>query len=100
MITQEEALKRANELFKQHSPHAVIYGYHVKRNINAKEVHEYLERPIVCKTKDELKILVNNYLSKESVTREFPSKITGFDVLYHELYEGLKTRTLWTVDKK
>lgn len=100
MITQEEALKKANELFKEHEPHAVVYGYHVKRGINAKEVHEYLERPVVCKTKEELKTFVNNYLSKGSVTREFPSKITGLDVLYHGLKENLKTRTLWTLDKK
>lgn len=100
MITQEEVLKKANELFKQHKSHVVVYGYHVKRGINTKETHEYLQRPIVCKTKDELKVLVHNYLSQESATRKFPSRITGFDVLYHGLKENLKTRTLWTLSKK
>ena len=47
MITQEEAQKKANELFKEKKPYAVVYGYHIKRGINSKEVHEYLDRPIV-----------------------------------------------------
>lgn len=93
MISQEQALKLANELFKEQNPYGVVYGYHVKRGINAKETHEYLDRPIVLKTETDLEVLIQKFLSKTSVTRQSPSRITGFDVLYHKLREGLKNKT-------
>ena len=99
-MTQDEAIKKANELFKEKKPHAVIYGYHVKRGINAKESHEFLDRPIVCETRDKLNLIVKHYLSKDSVTRDEPSKITGLDVLYHALDESVTTKTLKAVKLK
>lgn len=94
MITQEEAQKKANELFKEKKPFAVVYGYHIKRGINSKEVHEYLNRPIVCRTREDLNNLVKTYLSKSSATRKNPSRITGLDVLYNALDERFSKRTL------
>lgn len=92
-ITQDEAIKLANKLFKEQKPHAVVYGYHVKRGINAKEVHEFLDNPIVLKTAQDLDLFITRYLSKRTVTRDDPSRMTGVDVLYHELKEGLKNKT-------
>lgn len=96
IITQDEALKLANELIKKDNPYAVVYGYHIKRGINAKEAHEYLDKPIVCETKADLDDIIHNFLSKEHVTRDNPVRVTGFDVLYHPLTEniGPRARTL------
>lgn len=89
MITQDEALKKADKLFRQEKPHAVVYGYHIKRGPRSKEVHEFLDRPIICKTKEHLEMLMKNYLSKE---KSKSSNITGLDVLYAPLDEKLKTK--------
>ena len=94
MITQQEALEIANELFLEQRPYAVDYGYHIKRGVNAKEVHEFLESPLIMKTKADMETLIRNFLSKEKVTRDNPSRVTGFDVLYQPINEGLKTKTI------
>lgn len=86
MTTQIDAIKKANKIMKEKKPYAVVYGYHIKRGINAKEVHEYLDTPIVCTTQEKLRALTNEYLTKK-VTRSEPVKITGFDILFHEVEE-------------
>ena len=88
VTTLEDAIKKADKLFRAEKPFAVIYGYKRKSNVNANTESIFLESPLVVKTQENYASLSKKLVNPEKVTRDNHVRIIGLITLFNPVYRG------------